>query len=105
MNRMDACSRTDIGRKRAVNQDYVFSSTDAVGELPNLFVVADGMGGHNAGEFASKFCVETFVQKVSESPERTVIGRIGVRLWVQRNQTAKRLLSSHVPVMQTCRAV
>ena len=76
MNRMDACSRTDIGRKRAVNQDYVFSSTDAVGELPNLFVVADGMGGHNAGEFASKFCVETFVQKVSESPERTVIGRI-----------------------------
>ncbi|MBO5197926.1 MAG: Stp1/IreP family PP2C-type Ser/Thr phosphatase [Lachnospiraceae bacterium] len=73
---MDACSRTDIGRKRAVNQDYVFSSTDAVGELPNLFVVADGMGGHNAGEFASKFCVETFVQKVSESPERTVIGRI-----------------------------
>jgi len=76
MNRMDACSRTDIGRKRVVNQDYVFGSKEAVGELPNLFIVADGMGGHNAGEYASKFCVDTFVELISQSREITLIGKM-----------------------------
>ena len=46
-------SATDVGQKRKMNQDYVFVSKDPVGNLPNLFVVADGMGGHNAGDFAS----------------------------------------------------
>ncbi len=35
-----------------MNQDYVFASQDTVGNLPNLFAVADGMGGHNAGDYA-----------------------------------------------------
>ena len=43
-------SETDIGRKRKVNQDYVYASAQPVGVLPNLFIVADGMGGHNAGD-------------------------------------------------------
>ena len=47
-------SVTNIGRKRKMNQDYVYSSEQPVGHLPNLFLVADGMGGHNAGEYASK---------------------------------------------------
>ena len=47
-------SITDIGQKRKINQDYVFSSEKSVGNLPNLFIVADGMGGHKAGEYASK---------------------------------------------------
>ena len=42
-------SATDVGQKRKMNQDYVFASSDPIGNLPNLFVVADGMGGHNAG--------------------------------------------------------
>ena len=42
-------SVTNIGRKRKMNQDYVYSSEEPVGHLPNLFLVADGMGGHNAG--------------------------------------------------------
>ena len=46
-------SATDVGQKRKMNQDYVFASADPVGNLPNLFVVADGMGGHNAGDYAS----------------------------------------------------
>ena len=50
---MKVYSVTDIGRRRRVNQDYVFASETSVGNLPNLFVVADGMGGHNAGDFAS----------------------------------------------------
>ena len=43
-------SATDVGQKRKMNQDYVFVSEGPVGNLPNLFTVADGMGGHNAGD-------------------------------------------------------
>ena len=52
-------SITDIGRKRKVNQDYIYTSEEPVGNLPNVFIVADGMGGHNAGDYASKVTVET----------------------------------------------
>lgn len=62
-------SITDIGRKRRVNQDYVFSSERPVGNLPNLFLVADGMGGHNAGDYASRLTVETIVGRSSLSAE------------------------------------
>ncbi|MCC8142058.1 MAG: Stp1/IreP family PP2C-type Ser/Thr phosphatase [Lachnospiraceae bacterium] len=56
---MKVCSLTDIGVRREMNQDYFFSSEEPVGALPNLFIVADGMGGHNGGEIASKNVVET----------------------------------------------
>ena len=61
---MKAFSITDIGEKRKINQDYVFCDTNPVGCLPNLFIVADGMGGHNAGDYASRFSVEDFVERV-----------------------------------------
>jgi len=50
---MYAAGLTAIGMVRDHNEDAIFSSTKPVGPLPNLFVVADGMGGHNAGEIAS----------------------------------------------------
>ncbi len=64
---MKAFALTDVGMKRTSNQDYVFYSIDAVGHLPNLFIVADGMGGHKAGDIASRFTVETFLESVRES--------------------------------------
>lgn len=66
---MKIYSLTDVGAKRDMNQDYYFSSSDAVGSLSNLFIVADGMGGHNAGEFASKFAVETMVDFIRNSSQ------------------------------------
>lgn len=63
-------SITDIGRKRKVNQDYVYTSEEKVGNLPNLFIVADGMGGHNAGDFASKLTVEIMSREIEASPEQ-----------------------------------
>ena len=62
-------SKTDIGRKRQINQDFVFSTDEAVGRLKNLYIVADGMGGHNAGDFASKYTVETVVREIKGSIE------------------------------------
>ncbi len=73
---MKAFSITDVGQKRHVNQDYVFCSETAIGEFPNLFLVADGMGGHNAGDYASRFCVEEFIKRIQNSKEKTYIGKI-----------------------------
>ncbi len=60
-------SITDIGKKRKMNQDYVYTSEMPVGPLPNLFLVADGMGGHKAGDYASKCAIETIVETVESS--------------------------------------
>ena len=62
-------SITDIGKKRQLNQDYVYTSEMPIGNLPNVFVVADGMGGHNAGDYASKYTVETIVKEISEAQD------------------------------------
>ncbi len=61
---MKVFSATDIGLKRTMNQDFIFTSEGPVGNLPNLFVVADGMGGHNAGDFASRYGVSVLVESV-----------------------------------------
>ncbi|MBQ8591922.1 MAG: Stp1/IreP family PP2C-type Ser/Thr phosphatase [Lachnospiraceae bacterium] len=66
-------SMTDIGQKRKLNQDYVFSTEEQIGNLPNVFIVADGMGGHNAGDYASKYTVETIVQEITDSNESDVV--------------------------------
>ena len=60
---------THIGRKREINQDYVFATDETIGNLPNLLVVADGMGGHRAGDFASRFTVEVLAEEVQNSKE------------------------------------
>lgn len=64
---MKISSLTDIGVQREMNQDYFYTSEEAVGPLPNLFMVADGMGGHKAGEFASRSAVEWIVRSIQSS--------------------------------------
>lgn len=62
---MKAFALTDVGQKRKINQDSVFASAEPVGNLPNLFIVADGMGGHNAGDFASRYAVNTVRESIA----------------------------------------
>ena len=66
---MKAFAVTDVGQKRKINQDSVFVSTEPVGNLPNLFIVADGMGGHNAGDFASRYAINAVREAIEVSPE------------------------------------
>ncbi len=64
---MKTFSMTDVGIRRESNQDYMYTSETAVGNLPNLFLLADGMGGHAAGDYASRFTVEKVVELVGKS--------------------------------------
>jgi serine/threonine protein phosphatase PrpC len=58
--------RTDTGRQRNANEDSYFTKAP-------LFVVADGMGGAQAGEVASKAAVESFPAELPAAPPERVL--------------------------------
>jgi serine/threonine protein phosphatase PrpC len=67
--RIEVAGQTDVGRKRAHNEDNF-----AIMAEYGLYVVADGMGGHASGEIASKMAVDTlheFFAATADDPERT----------------------------------
>jgi protein phosphatase len=62
----DAAVRTDTGRQRSANEDSLFTR-------PPLFVIADGMGGAQAGEVASKAAAESFDRELPPGPPERVL--------------------------------
>jgi protein phosphatase len=63
MIEIESSGITDIGKRRELNEDSFFYD-DGMG----LYVVADGMGGHNAGEVASKLVVKTLRDYLNQNP-------------------------------------
>lgn len=55
---------SDIGKVRRVNEDTIYATTGEVGSLSNLFIVADGMGGYNAGAVASQKAVSESIKSI-----------------------------------------
>lgn len=60
-------SVSDVGLKRLANQDFIFSSGEE--DFP-LFILADGMGGHNAGEVASELCVNIIREEFASNRDK-----------------------------------
>ena len=85
---MKCFSKTDVGRKRSMNQDYVFATEAPRGNLPNLMVVADGMGGHKAGDFASRYTVESMLQFLDTAKETHPVSLLGKAIHTANDKVA-----------------
>ncbi len=63
---MNITALSDVGLVRSINEDRYFKSEDV--DFP-LFIVADGMGGHNAGEIASSMAVDSIKEYFNSNRE------------------------------------
>ena len=59
--------KSDVGKLRASNEDALYVNNEGPAPLTNLYVVADGMGGHNAGEIASKRAISVFCEYLDKN--------------------------------------
>jgi len=70
-----AAGQTDVGQLRLTNQDAIYLNVDK-----RIFIVADGMGGHNGGDIASNMAVEEIskylLNNESEDPLKSIIRSI-----------------------------
>lgn len=80
---------SDVGRVRQGNEDYIGHAIPAAPERVRshgwLFVLADGVGGHDLGEVASKTAVESMLEGFRESAAGEAHGSLLGRLVQQAN--------------------
>lgn len=79
-------SATHTGLVRANNEDAAYPATSGASSDKSLFIVADGMGGHVAGEVASRIAVDTAVDIVGNPGQRVVGANHALLLEVAANQ-------------------
>lgn len=82
-----ACGQTDKGLTRPNNEDRY-----CIAENPTLFIVADGMGGHAAGEIASQIAIDATLDQIKKanSPLEQFIGEYNKNI----SDTTNRLASA-----------
>ena len=59
---MRGFGKSDVGKVRVGNEDAIYLNNEGPAPLANLFALADGMGGHNAGDVASKQAISSFCE-------------------------------------------
>jgi len=102
MAEIDAYGLTDVGRKRKHNEDAY-----ALDEAEGLFIVADGMGGHAAGEVAAKITVETigeFIAATRQKEEATWPFKYNHELHFNSNRLAIAIEKANERVMSAVAA-
>jgi protein phosphatase len=94
---IEAFGKTDVGKRRKLNEDNLLLDREI-----NLYAVCDGMGGHNAGEVASKMAIETlhaFIAK-SQGEEKDITWPYGLEAHLSfeanRLKTAVKLANKKV---------
>ena len=91
MNELLMAGSTDPGRVRGQNEDNI-----AVVPEAGLAVVADGMGGHQAGEVASKLAVEVITQHIIETlVDSAANGAVEIKSVGDAIQLANRAIYEH----------
>lgn len=74
---LEIAHNTHVGVVRTVNEDYFVASPEN-----GIIVLADGMGGHNAGEVASKLAAETVMEELLSGPGSSSVDATENLLWV-----------------------
>lgn len=100
--KISACGLTDVGKVRTNNEDSFVCDAEL-----GLFVVADGMGGHNAGEVASNRAVETIhhhMAKLPGEPGKVVYGAVDKNLSAAGNHLASAIRIANSVVYQSAQA-
>ena len=67
-NNIDVSFNTHVGNVRANNEDSVYISRES-----KILMIADGMGGHNGGEIASKLAVEIVSKYLINQIENNIL--------------------------------
>jgi protein phosphatase len=104
---LSAGARTDAGPSRTNNEDAVLVRSDPESGV-HLFAVADGLGGHQAGEVASRIVVETLARGLpgAERPARwlrQILNAANLAIWdhAQANPDAFNLQSTATVMLVT----
>ena len=74
-HRIRLCGATDIGKRRRRNEDEYYLSPDC-----KLWIVADGMGGHAAGDVASALTIQAIAESMDPSGTEAFSG-VESRYW------------------------
>jgi protein phosphatase len=72
-NNIEISVHSDIGKVRANNEDSTY-----INRKSKILMIADGMGGHNGGEIASKLAVETISKYLTNKIENNIIKEIKI---------------------------
>lgn len=77
---LDFASASDTGRVRLVNEDHLHVSSNSKGDV--LMLIADGMGGHASGDYASKLCVNIISEDFNSKKE--FINTFDIIMWIKK---------------------
>jgi len=88
--------RTDVGMVRKANEDAILFKENKLGH--KLFVVADGMGGHNAGDIASQMACDIIGSKFEDIDEEVNYQKFITQVMAEANST----IYNHALVNEEC---